>query len=408
MSAIPLLAVFLTHNAVLISGLTVAAWLPWLLFGLYSGVIIDRFDRARLLRDVQFFRLGVLGLLTVLVAADRADIVVLYVVTFLVGTAETLVHGSLQALVPVIVPTKDLEKVNGQMLAAEQVSHQFVGPAFGGLLYSLRPVLPFVVDTLSFGLSALLAERLRRGMPDLPAAAARPTGAIRPTGMTRESIEGLRYLIHQPVLRAMAGWVAALNMLFSMAFAVIVLYSVERLRVSGFGYGILISAQGVGGLIGAAISPLLVRRMGRGRIMLYSSVLAAAATLGIGLTTDRLTVGVLLLLDGLSAVSFTVVGRSLRQSLSPDEMNGRITSIYLMLGYGMIPIGALLGGWIAHEYGVQFPFIVGGAGVLVVSLVVGPWLLRGGVDAQTADAQTADAQTVDGSEVDRDAHVETG
>jgi MFS family permease len=197
-------------------------------------------------------------------------------------------------------------------------------------------------------------------------------------------MQGLRYLAHHPVLRSMAVWVCLLNLFFNMAHAVLILYSIEVLRLGSTGYGLLLSAAGAGALAAAALSPRVVGWLGRGPTMLAASMIAAVATIATGLTGRAYLVGAFQFLSGLSAVSFTIVGRSLRQSLSPDDMIGRITNTYRMLGYGMIPVGAMLGGWEAAAFGLRTPFLIAGIGVLCVSTVTGTWLLRSLVDRELA------------------------
>jgi MFS family permease len=378
MSALPLLAVTLTTDPVQIGAVTAASWLPWLLTSLHAGVLVDRVDRPRLLRNVQIARVAVMLALTVLVLTGQASMPALYIAALLIGIGEVIADTTIQALVPVLVPDAELDTINGRLLTAETVGNEFAGPAAGGVLFGAARFLPFAVDTVSFAASALAAERLRRLLPDV-----RPAKATY-NKVSADIAEGLRYLARHKVLRAMALWVMLLNLSFNAAQAMLILFSVEVLHIGSAGYGLLLGVGGVGGILAGLLSPLLTRRLGRAGVFFGSSVVAGVATLVIGFTSSFYLVLAMQLVAAFAGVSFTVIGRSLRQSLSPQALIGRVTAAYRLLGFGAIPLGALLGGWLAATYTIRVPFIVAGLLAITVTLVIGPWLASGAIERARA------------------------
>lgn len=127
-AALPLLAATITRDPARIAAVTAAIWLPWVLIGLYAGALIDRVDRAPLVRNVQFSRFTVAAALGVLVLADQASMPVIYAAAFVIGVGEVLVEPALQSLIPRVAAGDDLERANGRLIAAETAGNELVGP----------------------------------------------------------------------------------------------------------------------------------------------------------------------------------------------------------------------------------------------------------------------------------------
>lgn len=183
LTALPLLAVTLTREPVLVSGLLAAAYLPWLVFGLPVGVLVDRTDRARLMAVANLARAVLLGMLAVLVGTGNATLWVLYLVAFAVGVAEAAHDNAAQSLVPHLVPNADLERANGQVLTVESVGQDLAGPALGGLLFAAVAAAPFGVNAAGAAVSAALV----RGLPAPPVTRA---GPLRLRGVFRDARTG--------------------------------------------------------------------------------------------------------------------------------------------------------------------------------------------------------------------------
>ncbi|MGW1156849.1 MFS transporter [Streptomyces sp. NPDC002519] len=370
MSAFPLLAVALTRDPVAVAGLTAALKVPQLVFGMHVGAFVDRVDRISLVRSVQLTRLLLVVVHVALVATDTMALWALYLLSVVLGIAELLADTALQALTPEIVADQGLEHVNSRLSGAQSVGEDFAGPALGGVLFGVGRWVPFAVDAASFAVSAALFERLRTRLPERKSAP-RTGGSL-----TREAVEGFGFLVRQPVLRSMALWVAVVNGSVGAASATFVLYATDALDVSSAAYGVLLTGTGVGAVLGAALSSRVVRLAGRTGTMFGASVLAGAATLAIGLTHSVWLIYGLQLLTGLAGVSFSIVARSLRQSVTPMDLMGRVTAMYRLIGFGTVPAGALVGGLLAGLFSLGTPFVVAGAAIVVSTLVFGTNTVR--------------------------------
>ncbi len=205
----PLLAATLTRDPVLVAGITFAQRLPWLLFSLLSGALVDRLDRRLTMGTVDLLRFVLLGVLGLAVLAGWATLPLLYAVFFLVGAAETFFANASLAIMPSIVPKEHLDRANGRLFAAELVTNQFAGGPIGGALFAVAAALPFLLDAGTFGVSAVLILALRGSFR------VSEPGTPRKTGMLAEIGEGIGWLLCHRLLLALAIMLGAGNLVFS-------------------------------------------------------------------------------------------------------------------------------------------------------------------------------------------------
>jgi MFS family permease len=364
--AYPWLASAVTRNPIHIALVTVATRLPWLIFSLPAGVITDRVDRKRLVAWMDalrfVFTLGVamvvLGSQSELSSPDSIAsgaaplpsnstflLVMIYLAAMLLGTAEVFRDNSAQTLMPAIVDTENLERANGRLWGAEMVMNSFVGPPLGGFLLAIAFALPFFVDAASFAVSAALIFSIsgtflaRRDADDLvpDATASRPS-------FWDELKEGVRWLWRHPLFRPMAIALGVMNGTFALAGATYVLYVQEILGLDAAAFGALMTAGAAGGLVGSFAASKVSKKIGQGPSLFSAIVMGAITLVVIGLTSSAWVVWVMFTLGSFFAVLWNVITVSLRQSLIPDRMLGRVNSVYRFVGWGMMPIGALLGG----------------------------------------------------------------
>lgn len=370
-AAMPLLAASLTDRPVLVAGAAVAGSLPWLLCGLVAGAVIDRSDRRRLTATVDLARLVLLAGLVLAVALDAATIPLLYLVAFGCGVAETFRDTA--AMVPPLVAPHRLDSANGRLANVRVVGDEMVGPPLGGYLFGLALALPFAVNAgLLAAAAALIVSLPHRFAP--PAGRGGGTTTA-PTGIWRGVAEGLRFVIGHHHLRVAVLLGAVLVLTDTAWFPVLVLYARRILELSGTGFGLLLSAGAVGGIMGAASAARLTARVGRAAVLTGSLVVAAAAQALLGLTST-----VALAAAALAASSFvfglwTVAAVTLRQRLAPPAMLGRVNASYRTVLIGVQPVGALLGGVVADLLGLRAPMLLG-VPVLLVAAVLGHRVLR--------------------------------
>jgi MFS family permease len=358
--ALPLLAVTLTRSPLLIAGVTVAARLPWLLMSLVAGALADRLDRRQTMIRVNLVRTVLLGGLAAAVAADMATLAMLYAVALLLGIAETLFDTSAQSLLPAIVPRDQLTRANSRLYAVELVANVFIGPPLGGLLAA-------VALAAAFGLPAA-AYLVGAGCLALIAGSFRPAHQGPPTRLRDEIAEGVRFLWGHPVLRPLAFMLGVGNMAYAAYGAVFVLFAVAPgpMRLSEAGFGTLTAAIGLGALAGTWLAAPAERRLGRVRTLAVSLVLSAVSLVAPATTANPLLVGASMAAGGVAVVLWNVVTVSLRQRITPDRLLGRLNAGYRLVGWGSMPLGALLGGVAAEVLGLRAAFALAAAAELAL------------------------------------------
>jgi predicted MFS family arabinose efflux permease len=369
LSALPLLAASLTRDPRLISAVTVTGRLPWLTLALFGGVIVDRLDRHRLMLWAQAGQMLLVTLITLVAVLGLSRIWMLCLFAFAIGCGDVLFQGSSQALVPAIVGRDDLDAANGRLVAAEAVSHDFLGPPVGSVLFALAVAAPFGFDAISFAISLLLITRIK---PPPRAVTAAPRRAV-----LAEIGEGLRWLTRARLPRTLTLITAGGNFCEAMALSLLVLFARQVLGIGGVGYGVLLAAMAAGGVAGGIFSAKVVHRLGARTVAIAVEVISPAAWLAIAAFGRNVIVVVAMFtMFSLALSMWNVVSMSTRQRLVPNELLGRVVSASRMLAYGATPLGALAGGFVASEYGLIAPWLVGGVLSLLVAVVSLPSLWR--------------------------------
>ncbi len=357
--ALPLLALRLTQSPGAIAGLALAGRLPWLVFALQAGALADRLDRRVTMVRVDLARAVLLGGLAAIVAVERDELWLLYIVAFALGIGETLFDTSAQSVMPNLVATEDLSRANGRLYAVELTMNQFIGPPIGGLLAGTAIALAFAGSAACY----LVAAGALFAM----------TGTFRaersgPRTRIRTDIrEGVRYLATHRLLRTFAVMVGVMNMCYTASYAVFPLFAVKPgpLGLSDVGFGILITFGAIGSLVGSMAAAPAERILGRHRVLMLSLILSCPS-LALWATGNLVIVAVSGTLSGFGIVLWNVVTVSLRQRVVPDHLLGRVNSAYRLLAWGTMPIGAAMGGVIAEIVGLRALFV--GCGVVSSSL----------------------------------------
>jgi MFS family permease len=385
-AALPLLAVSLTRDPRLVAAVSTAEFLPWLLFSLVAGALADRIDRRRLMWVAQAVQATVVAVIAVAAGAHLARVWLLCAAALVLGTAQTVFDNAGQSVLPQIVSRQQLQRANAVQYAGQTVTESFVGPPVGGLLFAASAGLPFALDVVSFIVSAALIMRLplRAQFP--------PAAPRRSTSLVAEIAEGLRWLWAHRLLRGLALILGVNNFCNQMAWATLVLLATGTFGLSARGYGILLAAQALGGVAGSVVNRPLVRALGARNALVLALVTTALAYLGAGLAPDVVLVGALFALSGVASMVWNVVTVSLRQDVVPGNLLGRVNSAYRMIGWGMISLGGVAGGFLAHWLGLRAPLITAGGLRLATLLAALPLLIAAGRHLGT----TADVPDVEG------------
>jgi MFS family permease len=350
-AALPLLAVTISRDPRLVAVVTAAGYLPWMVLSLPAGALVDRCDRATLMWRAQAVQAAVVAAVAVLVVFRIANIAVLGLAGLLLGSAEVVFSNAAQAVLPTLVPPELLARANGSQQVSLTVGETFLGPPAGSLLFAAGAALPFSLDAASFAGSAALLARLPRTKQEN----GQPRAAIR-----TQIAEGLRWLYRHRLLRVVAALLGVFNFANQMGQAVLVLLATQTLHVGIRGYGLLLAVTAVGSVIGGLVSPAVTRRLGMLPSLIIAGAVDAAVFAGLGLAPGPAVAALMLAGQGFTVTMWNVVTVSLRQQVVPAYLLGRVNSVYRMLGWGLMPVGALAGGFVAHAAGLRAPYIVAG------------------------------------------------
>lgn len=362
--ALPLLAAKLTRSVLSISFIGVATALPWLVLSLPIGAMVDRIDHRILMFRADLFRCVVVGVLTIAVATDRAEVWMLWLTAGLLGVAEVFFDNASQAMVPAIVPIEQLEKANGRRFAAEIAANSFVGTLIGSLLFVVALWLPFGVDASTFAVAAMMVYTIRLAVKPTPA----PSASEDRPRLRADITVGLRWLMSHQVLRGLA-LAASLSLLgMQMTAAIFVLFAQDLLHLSDRWYGALIAIGAVGAVAGGLLAERLARRFSTLSII-YGTVVVWTLCMFAEGFWPRLWVSAAVTASmAFGTTVWNTVTVSLRQRIVPPGLFGRVNSVYRWLVWGSISVGAALGGIVAREFGLRAPFFFG-AGMGLLALV---------------------------------------
>ena len=362
-AAAPLLAASLTRNPVAVSTVTAAFYLPWLLTGLLAGALVDRWPRRPVLVAADLVRAVILTMLAALVFVRAVNVLFLVTVVLLVGIAQCFFDSAAQATIPAVVgrDKEALTHTNGRFWALDTVGRSLIGPPLGSTTFALNKTLPFLGDALSFLASAVLVSRL----PRVPASDGPREGLL--TAVR----EGLQHLIHTRDLRALAFSMGAYNFGYNLAIATFVLYAKDVLRVADAGYGVLLAAMAVGGVIAGWRAASLTRRLSYRQVQAAALLVQGLAWAGVALAPNAVVVGLLFTFLGAGSSLASVAVGSARQALTPDKLLGRVVSAFRLFGLGAAGLGALAGGFVADWQGLRAPLLV--AAALLILAVVPTW-----------------------------------
>ncbi|GIH99333.1 MFS transporter [Planobispora takensis] len=358
--ALPLLAVTLTRDPVPVAALSSLTFLPWLLFAIPSGVLVDRIDRRWAMIVSQLVRVVVVGLLTLAVATGQAALWMLYAAALALGAVETLYDNAIRAIMPAVVRRDQLEKANGRTEAATAVTDSFLGAPLGSALFMIAAALPFLANSLGFLLAGallfLLPGRYR----------AERAAGDRPASMGAEMAEGVRWLWNHTFLRNLT-LVGALSAgAFSSVMAVLVLFVVDVLELPAAAFGWFLLASAAGGMVGGLIAAPLAARLPRGAVMAAGLGAPAVFFVLIGALPSTATLVASCVIGSMGTVVSNVVVMSIRQALIPPHLFGRVLGVIRTLLWSLIPLGALAGGLMAGLFGLRTLAVIGGSLMLVL------------------------------------------
>ena len=299
-----------------------------------------------------------IGGLTVAIGFDTASLPVIYAALFILGIGDTLADNGVVALLPSVVSKEKLESANAWLQGADILGRQLVGPPLGAYLFIILAVLPFGLDTVTFVIAALLIARIRFGVPAKAATIPRQS-------IIHEAREGISWLWNTRQLKAVAFSIGVMNITFMAAFASFVLYVQQQLGLGPVEYGVLLSVSAIGGIVGMRLAPMLARHFSAATLLRAGLIIEAIIDISFAANHSPWLAGLIYAIFGMHSVVWGVITTSLRQRATPHHLLGRVNSVYSIFSKGGLAVGALLGGMIAHIYGIAAPFWFAGVTMVV-------------------------------------------
>jgi predicted MFS family arabinose efflux permease len=361
LAAGPLLVASLTRDPFLVSMALMAQWLPMLLFGVVGGVAADRLDRRRMVVVVNLARAVVLLALVAFILTDALTIAWALVVLFGLGTAETFADSASSTLLPSLVARRDLGIANARMQGAFLLANQLVAPPIGAALFAAGMALPFAANAAAFALGAQLISRIAGSMR---------SERTEVGSLWADTAEGLRWLLGHPPMRTLTLTILAFNVTFGAAWGVLVLYAEDRLGLDEVGFGLLLTATAIGGVLGTVSYGALERRFRLSSLLRVGLLIETGTHLSLALTTTPAVAVATLVVFGAHAFVWGTLFTVVRQRAVPNALLGRVTGVYRVANVGGLVLGAPIGGVLARSFGITAPFWFGflGSALLVLLL----------------------------------------
>lgn len=362
LAAAPLAAAAITKNPSAVAVVAAAQYLPWLLISPVAGAYVDRWNKRATLVWFDSIRAVALLVLASLVLLDVNSIPALAAVAFFIVVGQIFADTATQTVVVELAgrEAESLNKANGHLSSAGTLGKSLAGPPVGSLSFAVLPWLPFVLDALTFALSAVVLRRLPDGPARDSGEQASVAAAIR---------AGVRFLVSHRDLRILCVLVSMANLANFMSLATFVLFATERLDVTPAAYGALLAAGSVGGVAGGFAARHVVTRLGARGAITIGLIAGAIAWPMIGVVASPWIAGGILVVIEFCAAVTTVVAISARQQLTPAELLGSVISAFRTVGAGAAPLGAFIGGLIATTMGLSAPFYAAGA-VLALAVLL--------------------------------------
>ncbi|WP_262060058.1 MFS transporter [Streptomyces sp. STR69] len=363
-AALPLIAVRLTDDPLVIASVTACGYLPWLLFGLLGGAVADRVDQRRAMWAVDSVRGLLVASFALAVGLGHASIPLLLALAFCLTTLQTLFDNASTALLPSLVAREALGSANARLMTGQQLAGGLLASPLVPLLLTAGAFMPFAADASTYLLAAALVASLQIRPPEREP---RPAGST----LRTEIGEGLRALWSDRVLRATCVATLLCNIGMGALIATLVLHVTRWLDAGNAGYAAAMTAYSVGSFSGGFVAQRIARRTGRVRALLVAGSVQTSSLLLIGTVRHLAALAAGMLLLGAMNMVWNVNQVTLMQQRSPAAMVGRIASAFRTSSTSGAPIGALLGGTVAGTYGLNGPALLAAAlfGLAVASLI---------------------------------------
>jgi MFS family permease len=333
-TALPLLVWDLTHSAAQVGFVGGLGTLPYVFLSLMVGALIDRWNRKRVMILCDIGR--VLNLFSVLIALlfGQLTVIQLYFNALIEGTLYVFFNLAEVACLPRVVAREQLPAATAQNEATMGIT-ALLSPLLGAALYGLRRLLPFLADAVSYVASVISLLFIRTEFQEARAPVRRK--------LRHEIAEGLGWLWGQPLIRYMA-FLTGGNNFVSAGLIPILLVLVKQREGSSFAFGAILTIGGIGGIVGALLGPTIQKRFGFGQVIITTMWIQALLWPLYAVAPNPIFLGIITALSFTTGPIYNVVQFSYRLALIPDELQGRVNSVFRLLAFGFQPLGWALTG----------------------------------------------------------------
>ncbi len=362
-AAIPLLAASLTRDPILIAIQANLFLLPWLLFAIPIGALVDRLNRRTAMLMVQTSRVLIGVSLAGLIVSGEMNLAWLATLTFVFGVSEAVYDTATQSTIPTPLSETQLDKGNSRLQIADTVMQGFVGVPLGGFIFATAAFIPFLGVSACYLVAVLLVLSIARD-------ALQPKVEVKAADRAKlkhEIRDGLQYLWSQKVLLRLVLTTGFIGFCYAMGQATQVLFILDHLKVSEANYGWVLVPLGIGALIGAVTTSRFSAKVGRSKALAITLPASAACLLAGGLSSNVYWYMFTLLFQGLFMAYWNILLMSTYHTMIPNEIFGRIHGARRTIVWGLMPIGGLIGGMLA-KIDLTVPLITGGAIATVFAL----------------------------------------
>ena len=371
-AAAPLLAIALTDNTVLISSLGAMVMLPWLLFAIPIGALVDRLDRRFILAGSNALRAGIIGVVALGVATHHVTIYWLIAASFIIGVCEVAADTTSQSLIPQLLEKENFEKGNSRLSISETVVQGFIGSPLSGVLYAIAIYLPFFFNSFGYVVSALLALSIPiKYLQDVRTENAEKEKK----NFVQDMKFGIHYLYNHKVLRRLVVTTSVIGVCYSMGTSTMVLFLVEELNMPKPLFGVILTIQGLGAIAGSIVAPKASTKFGRSTMMTFGIFFSSLVLLGQGFSPNLFIFVALATFGAFTISQWNILLMATYQTVIPNELYGRIHGTRRTIVWGMMPFGSLIGGVLAH-YSLRLPMYVGGVVATVIAGLSVKFLLK--------------------------------
>jgi len=339
--AFPLLILAITHSPAQAGLIAALRGIPYALFVLPAGALIDRWDRKRVMILCDSGRALALGSIPLALISGHLTIVQLYIVSLVEGTLFTFFNLAETACLPRVVSKEQLSTAVAQSMVIDSTSG-LLGPSLGGALYSIGRAIPFLTDAISYAASGLSLFFIKTKFQE-----ERNPAPIR---LWADIREGLSWLWHQPLIRFIALLTGGITMPV-VGYALILIVLAQGQHASSFAIGLIFACGGIGSIVGSLLVTPLEKRFSFPQLMIGSTWVWALTWLLFAIAPNPFILGVVTSLSFIIVPIYTSVQFGYRLALIPDHLQGRVNSVFRLIAVGGEPIGLVVTGVLLQAIG---------------------------------------------------------